>query len=342
MSRDLTLATFNLFNLQLPGRLWRFKTYSPQEYAAKIRWTAEMLRKLSADVIAFQELWSAEALVYAFRSAGLDGDYTLHTIKDDLDQGWYDIAVAAAVRRPWVVRRKRLHKGFPPEFTLVKRGGARDPEDNEIAVSIDKFARTVLDLEIGHEQHPALPAVRVMCCHLKSKLATTLDAEERGHPEIRLHAAALGAAISTIRRTAEAAALRMIVDDILRGTNTPLAVLGDLNDGPLSNTLAILQGNPRYRLYSSSRTGWRNDRGLYAASRLQQYREMRDLAFTHEYEHVKDMLDHVLVSEQFYDHSHNRVWSFRDLRIWNDFIEDDDPATSDHGVVRARFLYDPA
>lgn len=147
MTKDITFASFNLYNLELPGRIWRYtNAYSPVQYEAKTAWTARMLQRLGADVIAFQELWSPQCLVDAFAAAGLRDAYELVTIKDTLDEDWYDIAVAAAVRKPWQVRRKRLRKAFPEGYRLIKRGrgsgdatgGAaiKDPQDDEIEVTI--------------------------------------------------------------------------------------------------------------------------------------------------------------------------------------------------------------
>lgn len=331
MSKDITFASFNLYNLELPGRVWRFSNeYSQAQYDAKIAWTADMIRRLDADVIAFQELWSPQCLTAAFEAAGLRDDYTLVTIKDTLDEDWYDIAVAAAVRKPWVVQEKRLHKAFPEGYRLIKRGrsasdpvtGATvtDPEDDEIEVTIRKFSRTVLDLELG-QPGSGLPPIRTLCAHLKSKMSTQLDKAEREDPLIAPNGQALGEAISTLRRTAEAAALRIIVTDIIKGDDsTGLVLVGDLNDGPGSNTVNILTGQPSYTMYEEHQAGRRSDAGLYSAGRMQQYRQLRDVGFTHEHNHVKDVLDHILVSEQFYDHSRSKNWSFQELRVWNDHI----------------------
>ncbi|NJL56583.1 endonuclease/exonuclease/phosphatase family protein [bacterium] len=206
---------------------------------------------------------------------------------------------------------------------------------------INKFSRSLLQLSIKHEEHPELPPIEVLAAHLKSKLPTRLDEEESNNEATRTHSTALGSALSTIRRTAEAAALRIILTQQMKKTDTPFVVLGDLNDGQLSNTLSIITEQPSYRLYASSRRGSKSDVGLYAAGTLQALRSLSDVYYTHIYEGIREILDHVLVSEQFYAYSSKRVWSFREMRIWNDFIEDDDKVTSDHGVVRAYFDYDP-
>ena len=62
--RDISFASFNLYNLQLPDAPMypQSRPYTAEEFAAKTRWAAEMIGRLDADVIAFQEVWSREAL----------------------------------------------------------------------------------------------------------------------------------------------------------------------------------------------------------------------------------------------------------------------------------------
>lgn len=349
MDRDISFATFNLYNLQLPGKPTYpgAKPFTPEAYQRRLAWAGERLRELDADVIAFQELWSAQALRELFDAAGLSADYDLQFIKEE----WYDIAVAAAVRKPWRVSAKTLHKRFPDGFRLLKRrhgepGADAQRTDDDIEVSIDLFSRTVIQLTLGHE-NAQVPPVEVFCAHLKSKHATPLDKPEAGNPALKPHTAALGAALSTIRRTAEAAALRMILTDLLKGTDRAAVLLGDLNDGVHANTLSILTTQPVYRRYAKSRKAGANDSGLYAASFLQALADFQDVAYSYLYKDVREQLDHILVSEQFYDYSKKRHWSFRDQRIWNDHLDAEDRdgperPTSDHGIVRARFLWDPA
>ena len=342
MSKDICFATFNLYNLQLPGERWRMNAapYSEEQYRAKVQWSAQAIKRLKADVIAFQELWSKKCLEDVFEAANLQDEYQLAFIKDD----WYDIAVAIAVRLPWEVRGRKVHKSFPEGVVLVKRGGGQDEDrlDDEIGVTVNRFSRSVLQLSVGHRDYPDLPTIETLAVHLKSKLATRLDRPEWENEAVRPHAKALGSALSTIRRTAEAAALRVLLSHQMKGTATPVVVLGDFNDGTLSNTLSVITEQPSYRLHAASRRGSTSDVGLYSAGLLQQLRSFRDVNYTHEFEGVRESLDHVLVSEQFYDYSRRRVWSFQELRVGNDHLEDDDKSTSDHGLVSAQFLFDPA
>ena len=263
MPGDITFATFNLYNLQVPEETYYGKSYSPEQYRQKIEWSADLVRKLNADVIAFQELWNARCLEDIFSSPVLAGQYSLHFIKPT----WYNIAVAAAVRNSWAVSGTVVHKEFPDEFKLVKRLNRSD-EDDDIDVTIGKFSRSILQVNLNHSTDPAPDDIHVFCTHLKSKLPTRLDREENDNPAFKHHDDAVGAAISTIRRTAEAAALRWILTEDMKDTNHPVVVLGDFNDSQLSNTLAIIGSQPTLRLREASRAGNRSDTGLYSAGSL--------------------------------------------------------------------------
>lgn len=59
---------------------------------------------------------------------------------------------------------------------------------------------------------------------------------------------------------------------------------------------------------------------------------------------LRESLDHVLVSEQFYDNSRRRLWLFDGLIINNDHLNDDDhraTGSSDHGQVKVRLRWKP-
>lgn len=327
------------YNLQLPGVSWRGNAYTQSEYDAKINWTAQMLKTIDADVIAFQELWSKQCLIDAFNAANIANEYTLHFIKDS----WYDIAVTAAVRKPWEVENKNIHKNFPEHFRLIKRevDHAASPvidEDDDIEVVIDKFSRSILQLSIKNPKYDDDPNIEVFATHLKSKLPTQLDKEENSKDNIRKHSQALGDALSTIRRVSEAAALRMILTNLLKDTDIPVIALGDFNDSITSNALSIVTSQAAYRLYDASRTGSSSDKGLYSSAIMQNFRSIKDYVYTHEYHGMKDTLDHILFNEQFYSYSRNRLWSFKEMRVWNDNVGDNLKKTSDHGIIKSTFV----
>jgi len=338
--RTLSFASFNLYNLNRPGQpMYGDRDGWPDAVVAlKTRWTSHLLRLLASDVVGFQELWHPQPLAQAVRDAGLDGDTEL-LVPPGTAGG--HIVCAALVRRGLRVGEPEWIADFPPGFRLQAPGD--DPQTPAIAVAIRGFSRPVLHLQIRPVARE--PAIHVYVCHFKSKALTRIDEQAwyRADPAAyRDHRTALGSALSTIRRTAEAAALRFLLTAQMKRSNTPVVVLGDLNDGQLSNTLNVLTEQPRY-LAGDRRGG--GDTALYAAQTLQLYRDTRDVYYTHVHQDLRESLDHVLVSEQFYDHSRRRLWVFDGMTVNNDHLNADDhgvTGTNDHGIVRVQFRHSPA
>lgn len=333
------VATFNLYNLQLPGETMNpgQRVWTTDEYERKLAWIGVQLHSIEADVIGLQELWHRDAMAAALTRAGLDDTYELLAEPADGDR----IVCAALVRRGLRVGEPEWIDRFPDAVRL-QSSTPMDPQSPGILVTIPRFSRPVLRVAIALRDD--LPPTEVFVTHLKSKLPIRIDTEvwfEADPDRYRPHQTALGAALATIQRTAEATALRVLLTERMKGTVTPVIVLGDINDGQHSNTLNILTEQPRY-LVGDSRGG--ADIGLYTAQTLQEYRDTRDVYYTHVHEDLRESLDHVLVSEQFYDNSRRRVWLFDGLIINNDHLNADDhraAGTGDHGVVAVSFAYRP-
>lgn len=125
----------------------------------------------------------------------------------------------------------------------------------------------------------------------------------------------------------------------MKNSDIPVIVLGDINDGQHSNTANILTQQPR-DLVGDSIGG--ADAALYTAQTLQEYRDTRDVYYTHVHQGIRESLDHILVSEQFYDHSRKRRWLFQGMVVNNDHLNVDDhkaTGTNDHGLIRATFKH---
>jgi predicted extracellular nuclease len=341
MTADLehfSVATFNLYNLQLPGkRMNPGQFWTEPEFAAKVAWISGQIARLDADIIGLQELWSREAMERVLAHEGLDATYDL-LAKPATGR---KIVCAALVRKGLLRGDPRWVTDFPDE--LVLRSSGDDPQTPDVAVSITHFSRPVLNFQVALREKP--PLTEVFVAHLKSKLGERVSTEDwfKADPDrFKPHQEALGSAASTIRRTAEATALRILLTDVMKGTVTPVIVLGDLNDGQHSNTINIITEQPRY-LVGDSKGG--ADTGLYTGQTLQEYRDTRDVYYTHVHEDLRESLDHVLVSEQFYDNSRRRLWLFDGLIINNDHLNDADhkaAGTGDHGIVRVNFRWRPA
>jgi predicted extracellular nuclease len=339
---DISFATFNLMNFNLPGlRIYTDADgWTQDEYDRKVAWTGTIVQRLAADVIGFEELWHPDALAAIFAAAGLTGQYDLLTPPD---ADGTRIVCAAAVRKGLLTGdAPRWIADFPDGFRLESQGD--DAQTPEIAIALKGFSRPVLQFEV--RPRTGAPSIHVHVCHLKSKAPAQVFTERWYKANKTLyapHANALGSALATIRRTAEAAALRWIITARIKETDDPVVVLGDLNDGEDSNTLNILTAQPNYLKPFSRPAG--SDAALYSAQALQQLQTLNDVYYTHVHQQRRESLDHVLVSEQLYDGSKKHLWGFEELTIDNDHLNSDDhklTGTSDHGVVRVLFKYRPA
>lgn len=338
MATKVSFATCNLLNLNLPGlKMYGRDGWSQEAYKKKIDWTSRLISQMNADVWGFQELWHYEALEAVLNAANLNDDYRLLA---PVEQDGDGIICAGAVRNEMIEGEPEWIEQFPDKFRLESRRSERQTPD--ISVSIDSFSRPVLHFKI--RPRPDGKVISVYVAHLKSKRPTGIDDEQwyqDNQAYYKKHDDALGAAISTIRRTAEATALRMIITEQIKGDENPIVVLGDLNDGQHSNTLNILTEQPKYLIGGS--TGGR-DTALYTVETLQEYRSLRDVYYTHIYQNTLESLDHILVSQEFYDNSRKRIWAFEDMELINDHLNNEEhkqTGTTDHGVVKATFKYYP-
>ncbi len=357
--RDLSFATFNLLNFQAIGGL----TYSNTPpfaddaegraaFDRKVDWIAEKLVEIDAEVIGFQELWSAGALHLAFQRAGLDGHYDL-IARDAPGRGRPQVALA--VRKgedglSQLLPNAAYHSDFPSDFRFDCLRESRGAEE-EITVTISKFSRPVIMAQIQPTgTRPKPPVVTVLVAHLKSKAPARLS-RVGDPPVLSIYPTITKSAVAHIRRVMEAGALRALLDGIMKADDpaelTPTVVLGDLNDGSLSVSTELIAAQPGYRVIEKSRTGNRSDAGLYSVEKLQQYRSLRHVYYTHIYKNQMESLDHILVSEEFYDHARKRHWSFREMEILNDHLNHETKpelrksGASDHGIVRAYFDWNP-
>jgi endonuclease/exonuclease/phosphatase family metal-dependent hydrolase len=337
----VTFASCNLFNINIPG----LSVYSDRDgwvqeaYDKKVAWTGQMINTVDADVWGFQELWHARALEDVFNAAKLEDKHTLLIPPAHAGES---IVCAGAVREDILDSEPEWIHNFPEKFKLDS--GGDDPQTGGIAVSIQSFSRPVLHFCVKPRANGK--TISVYVAHFKSKAPSKLFLENWYRSDksyYSRHSSALGVAVSTIRRTAEAAALRMILTEEMKGNEKPVVLLGDLNDSQHSNTINILTGQPNYLLSGLSKGG--SDTALYTAGTLQEYRSLRDVYYTHIYQNVRESLDHILVSQEFYDNSRKRIWAFKGMELFNDHLNADnhkEDGTSDHGIVCATFEYRPA
>lgn len=218
----MLIATWNLENLYRPGG--PFGPKDKASYEAKLAALAAVITELDPTLLAVQEVGDVEAL---------------HDLVDLLGSGWSiatsrlpdsrGIRVGFLGRLAFEVLADT--NAFPARLRPVQ------VDDSGLAVSVS--GRGFLAVEADTAGGPLRAAV----AHLKSKLLSYPNG--RFHPLDEGERARVGA-YALYRRTAEAAALRAVADDLLAGDGRrqDVAILGDLNDEVQAATTQILLGPP--------------------------------------------------------------------------------------------------
>lgn len=316
----LLLATCNVLNLASPGRLFydNQDVYSGDEYARKIDWLGAQIRRLNADVIAFQEVWDEAALHDAVAASGLRYP---HLAAPGAEQGATGTPRVAIASR-WPVREVTSHAAFAAAQSVAV------PEIGDIQA----FERPILEALI------AMPGergtMRVLVAHLKSKRPNFLQDAVGGALEDRDDAAIQARALlrSLTQRAAEAVALRVLVHSRLARTREPLVLMGDLNDGPYAVTTQIVAATQAIAFDRAAR-----DTALFHALDVQSDPTIRrDVAYSHVHQGWPAVLDQIWVSEEFVASSRFALGEVRRVEYFNDHLQEGrDRIRSDHGFVRA-------
>lgn len=278
---DFTLATFNVKNLIGPdSEYYRFQVYTPEEYAWKKDWLADQLVSLNADVVAFQEIFDADALRDVIAEANRRGADLNAASIPDASKRYHRKAIFRRIRfDPWPLENlafaPNLFDGDPghrrPGLAILSRGGFV----GEVEAVQDLAAPLVLEFpEIGgggdsgsfaltRTSRPVQRAriavgdhqVSVINLHLKSKLGEYLRPDGAPFaPEADLLSydalgRAMGEARAATRRMAEALVVRRLVLAEL-AEDRPTIVTGDFNDGEHAVSSAIIAGERPFKNYS--------------------------------------------------------------------------------------------
>ena len=356
----ISVATFNLYNLQLPERDMYpgQRPWSLADFDRKVSWIARVLSDLDADVVGLQELWHADAMNAVLRRPELRHRYDLLAAPATGER----IVCGALVRRGLLAGVPQWVERFPAALRLQSTDPLQ-PQSPEIAVAVRSFSRPVLHFPVV--LRAGTPPTQVFVAHLKSKLPVRIDTEDwyaAGRALHEPHAATIGAALSTIRRTAEAAALRLLVTGSVPDSRSPVVVLGDLNDGQHSSTVRLVRGRSRRRDESRPDDGGgdSSELDLHPGLTIADTRTVRDQpqlqqpqlhqaqlhrAGPHRPISAREVRDHVLVSDQFHPDSGRRLWLLDELVIIDEHLDAGEHrrhGSTDHEVVKLGFRYLPA
>jgi endonuclease/exonuclease/phosphatase family metal-dependent hydrolase len=314
MQQEIRFATFNGFNLAPPGlKLYdNLVPLTPDEYEAKLNWTARQIDLLDADLIGFQEIFSQAVLreVLArtkhYRNAihvGFDPDPAAERLTPNV----------ALVSRLPLAAPGVAHIQFPEGVALPP--GSRDPQ---------RYSRAILHAPV---QVSPDCIVDVVVVHLKSKRPDYRNGDTSEDPLLF----SLACLRSLIRRATEAVALRVFLSALARTERRPRVVLGDFNDVAESVSTSIVMG-----------TGSAMTERMYDANAVQRARlgtAPGSFSVAHDGQYAT--IDHILVSEHFNGALPEAIGEVLEVIYLNDHLVLAQAQASDHGQVLARLrLFD--
>lgn len=326
------VASFNVENLVGDGIRYydRYKD-TAETYGAKANWVASILTRARADVVGVQELWLEDALRDVAKRSSFFARQTVHIVAPGAGADNLDGHLAKRPRLGLIsrfpIREAQSFQTFPAtvDLTIPLRvdGGAI----SAVPVGISQFQRPVLRAVIDIDGLDVIFYV----AHLKSKGPMIREGEDGRDPFV----AALGQSRATIVRAAEAVALRHIILSDVSRTRKPAIVLGDLNDTPDASSTQTVRGPAPARdmSYAEKQALW--DVVLYSTFRIAL--ERSPTIHTHIHDGERDILDHILVSEEFFTRNKARIGEVIRHEVINDHLCESDkdipvPGCSDHGV----------
>lgn len=339
---NFRVANFNVENLILPDtRYYDRLILTQEEYDAKVNWIASIFNRVAPDIVGIEELWSDEALADAvrrsFHFANGANIVAPGTSKAENVKGRVAQRPRLALVSRFPVSDVETITHFPDTARIHIPLRVADGSITDIPVAIDQFQRPVLKARVDVEGTPVL----VFVAHLKSKGPIIATGEDGQDP----WQASMGMARSTMVRAAEAVALRHLILAELARSRTPVIVLGDLNDTREAASTQIVCGAApdEEDTWAEKRDKW--DTVLYPTDRIALQRSSS--VHTHIFNGERDILDHILVSEEFNSRNRNRIGTVVRHSVINDHLRDTPDApqrkgASDHGIPWAEISLFPA
>lgn len=327
--KQFYIATANLLNFANPDRIYyeNAPAYSQRQYQHKLRGITDLLAKAHADIIAVQEVWDSQALEELGVSLGFEPKHVVAPLASNDSASAYTQG-RGAQNTPAV--------GFISRFEQLECSLLEDILPKAVIDIPDiglykRFNRPPLMLRVNAYGQP----ITIVTTHLKSKRALFLR-DENGHlledmddPNIRVRAKLR----SLCMRAAEAASIRMSIIERLHHTREPLILLGDMNDVTGSVTTQLMAETGEVNYDKSMR-----DVALFDAARIQsRYDWMRDVAYTHIYQGMPEVIDQLFVSEEFLPDSKFSLGQVERVDYFNDHLKwDYADRVIDHGIIRAK------
>lgn len=319
MQQELRFATFNVCNLALPGMKYYEDQipYSVDEYNAKTSWLAQQLDLLDADIIALQEIFSQTAVhnvlakTEKYRTA-------YHAGFDPIADLDYLTPNVALISRLPLKGNAREFKSLPADLAIVLPGAD---------APVTHFTRPILHAQV--QVNPEL-LINVFACHLKSKLPDYRHTVPSDASAQRGDQTGMAMLRSLIRRGTDALGLRTLLTELSQTEHLPTIVMGDFNDVAKATSTQMVMGLGQYPING-------RDHRLFDCARIQSHGASQgEAGYTHMHDGDYEVIDHILVSEEFNVASPHAIGEVIALRYLNDHMLFRQPHMSDHGAVMAQ------
>jgi endonuclease/exonuclease/phosphatase family metal-dependent hydrolase len=303
--KTLRIATLNCLNLALPGR--RFydgvEPYSADEYIAKTQWLAAMLDRLAADLVLLQEVFHEQALSDVVRQcAGGARSWSLAAPLAGQDNGKPRLAIVW--RQPWRPSLQSI-ADFPPGCAVeVPEAGVQTA-----------FSRPLLRADLPLPGAGGGRALTVFNVHLKSRRPDFVDGDDPADGRL----AARAQLRSLIRRGAEAAALRAVLEQATAASSAPLVVAGDFNDDIDAPTTRII-AEPPAMPDGGSGPPLRLLDAFDVQPHAARVARRRGVPFTIIGDDGAERIDHVLVSRHFVPRAEQAVGRVATVEVFSDHL----------------------
>ncbi len=327
--KQFYIATANLLNFANPKRIYydNASAYDEQSYQRKVAGITDLLSKANADIIAVQEVWDSNALEAVATGLGFTPDQVIVPLaSNDSNSRYTQGRGAQGTPAVGIISRFK-----PLEQQLLQDVVSEAVIDIPDIGPYREFKRPPLLLRVDAYGQP----MTIITAHLKSKRAFFLRdkegnlLEDMDDPNIRVRAKLR----SLCMRASEAASIRMTIIERLRRTREPLILLGDMNDVTGSVTTQLMAETGEVNYDKSMR-----DVALFDAARIQaRYGWMKDVAYTHIYQGIPEVIDQLFVSEEFLPDSKFAIGHVERVDYFNDHLKwDYEDRVIDHGIVRAK------
>ncbi len=354
MSFDKTfkIASFNCFNLVRPGVGYYNKgAYSATEFGDKLDWSAALIDRTGADLVGFQEVFSKEALdELVARIPHLAGTQPLvfgaGRDENERPETGHPDKVRALMPKVGLATTLEVLEAeeildFPAAARFVFPKVSPETGDEDfVTLPLTQFQRPILKARLRLANGEP---TTVFVAHLKSKRPSYLPEEADDPTPLQQ---ALGAVRSLTIRAMEAAALRALVLDVVDDPEAgddprgePVIVLGDLNDAEQAVSTRAVSGERPWLFapFEEKKRIW--DTLLYNVHELQAEQSLSGAAYSHIHDGHYEILDHIMLSQEFHRLFRGNIGEFRNARVFNDHLVDrgqsderGDRIIGDHGV----------